>query len=299
MARILVTGGAGFIGSHLVDALIKKNHHVTVVDDLSVGKRKFVNGKAAFCKIKIQSALLKTVFQKGKFDYVFHLAAQKNLQYSKSHPVEDAETNILGSLNVITESVKHHVKKIVFYSTAAVYNSNDTPPNRESDVENPATPYGIAKYTIEKYLQASQMNYSIMRLSNVYGPRQDSEGEGGVVAIFCKKLAQGKPPYIFNSGNQTRDFIFVGDVVRASLKALTRGKRDYFNVSTDQETTINKLFATLSTISKQHIMPYRGKKVQEQCRSALANTKAKRILGWFPKTTLATGLKETYHWFIL
>jgi len=297
MARILVTGGAGFIGSHLVDALIKKNHHVTVADDLSVGKSKFVNSKAAFCKVKIQSPLLKMIFKKGKFDYVYHLAAQKNLQFSKNHPVEDAQTNIIGSLNILSLSKLFKVKKIVFYSTAAVYDPLDVPPNKESDPVNPKTPYGIAKYAVEKYIQSSGLLYSILRLSNVYGPRQDAEGEGGVVAIFARKLAQRIPPSIYNSGRQTRDFIYVDDVVKASVSAVANSSNQTVNISTNQETTVNELFQIMRQIAQNELQPICGKKIQEQKRSALANSIAWRTLHWQPTTPLKKGLLKTYHFF--
>lgn len=297
MSRILVTGGAGFIGSHLVDTLVKRNHKVTVVDNLSVGNKKFVNHKAQFHKFNIQNPLLKNIFQKGKFDYVFHLAAQKNLQFSKNHPVEDAQTNIIGSLNIVSLSKLFKVKKIIFYSTAAVYDPLDVPPNKESDSVNPKTPYGIAKYAVEKYIQSSGLTYSIFRLSNVYGPRQDAEGEGGVVAIFGHKLAEGEAPTIYNSGRQTRDFIYVDDVVQASLSALFKGSNKTVNISTGRETSVNELFRRLQKIAEKNIHPVRGQKIKEQARSALANSVAWKTLHWKPRISLQNGLSKTYHFF--
>jgi len=293
MSKILVTGGAGFIGSHLVDALVDK-HKVTVLDDLSVGKKVYINKKATFKKGKIQSITIQSFIEKGKFDIIYHLAAQKNLQYSKSHPVEDAETNIIGSLRLIDSAKKYGIKKFIFYSTAAVYDPKSKPPNKESETPNPATPYGVAKRVIEKYLEISDLPFTILRLSNVYGPRQDAEGEGGVVAIFCKSFAEGKAPHIYNSGKQTRDFVYVVDVVSASVRVMHVRWNGVVNISTNKETDINTLFTRLGSITKKPLEPRRGKKVPEQIRSRMSNSKAKRVLGWTPKTTLQVGLKQTY-----
>jgi len=281
-----------------VDELLKKKHKVFVVDDLSVGKKEFLNSHAKFAKMKIQAPQLLKLFRKESFEYVYHLAAQKNLQYSKEHPVEDAETNIVGSLRVIEAAKKFNVRKIIFYSTAAVYNPDSTPPNKESDTLQPITPYGIAKSVIESYLQISRLSYTVLRLSNVYGPRQDADGEGGVIAVFCKKLANKKPPQIYNTGRQTRDYIYVADVVKASLRSMTKGNNEILNISTGKETTVNSLYKTLAHLSNTHITAIRGKKVTEQIRSSLANTKAKNILTWSPSINLNLGLQKTYNWFI-
>lgn len=296
MSRILVTGGAGFIGSHLVDTLVKK-HKITILDNLSTGKRKYINKQARFVKMDIRNKKVGRLLKKGRFDYVYHLAAQKNLQYSKEYPVEDADINILGSLNVINAAKESNVKKIIFYSTAAVYNPDDKPPNKESDQPNPKTPYGVAKRVVEKYLEIFSVPYTVLRLSNVYGPRQDVEGEGGVVAVFLKKLVKDKQPSIYNNGRQTRDYIYVADVVNASLKILSKAKNESINISTNKETSVNHLFTLLSDITGKKIKPRRDIILNEQKRSALKNTRAKNILNWGELETLKQGLEKTYNWF--
>lgn len=296
MAKVLVTGGAGFIGSHLVDALVKK-HQVTIIDNLSTGQKKYINKKAKFIKVDIRSKKILDIFKKGKFDYVFHLAAQKNLQYSKTHPVEDADINILGSLNIVNAAVQTKVKKIIFYSTAAVYDAKAKPPNKETDAPNPSTPYGVAKRVVEKYLEISTLQYTILRLANVYGPRQDKAGEGGVIAIFCEHIAKNTRPSIYNSGNQTRDFIYVDDVVRASIKSLQVNKNTSINISTNKEVSVKTVFKEILSISKKNITFKKGITIQEQQRSALANTRAKKELNWKREIDLKDGLLLTYNWF--
>ncbi len=295
--KILVTGGAGFIGSHLVDALIKRKHRVVVVDDLSVGLRRNVNPKARFIKLAVQDKKLKTVFSSNKFDFVFHLAAQKNLQVSKEEPMHDAETNIMGGINVIESVQKYKCKKIVFYSSAAIYDAFANPPNYENDVPQPITPYGIAKLSIERYIEHSGICYTNLRPSNVYGSRQDAYGEGGVVAIFCSNLARAKQSKIFNTGRQTRDFIYVDDVVAATIACMRHGHNQTINISTNRETSVNKLYATLVKIADTSQRPRRGIYLEEQQRSALNNSRAKRVLHWKPKKQLNQGLTKTYHWF--
>jgi UDP-glucose 4-epimerase len=297
MSKILVTGGAGFIGSHLVDALIKNGHRVVVVDDLSCGSKKNVNKRAVFYKLDIRSQKLSDIFKKEKVQYVFHLAAQKNLQFSKIHPIEDADTNIIGSLNVIQSAVLNKVKKLLFFSSAAVYDVFDTPPNKENDALRPITPYGIGKRTIEDYLVNSGLNYIIVRPSNVYGPRQDGSGEGGVVAIFCERASRGKAAKIFNNGKQTRDFIYVQDVVDAVVTLMRKASNVSVNVSTQQQTSVNELCAIIYRLAACNKKPIYGFKVDEQSRSCLDNKKINRIIGWKPGVEIRDGLRETYQFF--
>ncbi|MDD5039757.1 MAG: NAD-dependent epimerase/dehydratase family protein [Patescibacteria group bacterium] len=298
MARILVTGGAGFIGSHLVDTLVERGAHtVTVVDDLSVGVRSNVHRRARFIKMQIQNPRFDTVVKRGRYDFIFHLAAQKNLQSSKAFPVHDAETNIVGSIRLFHAAKKARVRKVIFFSSAAVYNVKAKPPNAEDDQVQPCTPYGIGKYTAELYLKNSGIPYVILRPSNVYGPRQDARGEGGVVAIFCRKLIQRTRPEIFNTGLQTRDFIYVDDVIRASVAAMLCGRNVVCNISTQHETTINTLYRILVKTAIMSLRPIRGKHIDEQYRSALSNLRARIALKWKPAISLAQGLEQTYNWF--
>ncbi len=297
MSTVLVTGGAGFIGSHLVDALIARKHRVIVVDDLSVGTRRSIPRQALFYKVDITKQGITRVFQKHRIDVIYHLAAQKNLQVSKKDPIRDAEINILGSVRLFALARAHAVQKVIFYSTAAVYRPTDTPPNSERDCPEPATPYGIAKYTAEQYLQRSEVPYTILRLANVYGPGQDAYGEGGVVAVFSSQMAQHKACTIYNTGRQTRDYIFVGDVITASLAALRKGTGDVLNISTGKETSVTTLHRKLQEISHTAIAPKR-KRIDEQRRSALSPRRAQQRLGWHARTQLDKGLLVTYEWFL-
>lgn len=298
MSKILVTGGAGFIGSHLVDALVKSKHKVFVIDHFRSRKKKFLNSRAKYFKKQVQNKLINSLFKKYKFDVVFHLAAQKDLQFSKKYPTADADTNIIGSLRVIEAAKKYKVKKLVFYSTAAVYDINDIPPNREINVPSPATPYGIAKFTIEQYLAVCSVPYTVLRISNVYGPRQDALGEGGVVAIFCSNAAAGKSSVVVNTGRQTRDLIFIQDVVRASIKAVSHASNRIVNISTNNEVKINDLYKIIYTTAGRDCKPQRGKIIEEQYRSALSNKLAKKILKWQPETSLNNGINLTLNWFM-
>jgi len=302
--KILVTGGAGFIGSNLVDRLIADGYKVIVVDNLSTGKKENINEKAKFYKVDILSPKIFEIFQKEKPEIVFHLAAQINVRKSIENPIEDAKTNILGSLNIFEASKKFKVKKIIFTSTGgAIYGSAKIIPTPENYPPKPQSPYGIAKLTIENYLdfykKVYKIDYLSLRLSNVYGPRQDPKGEAGVVAIFIDKLLKGKRPTIFGSGEQTRDFIFVADVVEALIKSINyKGKEKIFNVGTGIETSINKLFKLISKILKKKISPkYAPEKPGEIKRSCLAISKIKKELKWRPKYNLEEGLKETIKWF--
>jgi len=233
---------------------------------------------------------------------VFHLAAQIDVRKSVADPVADAQINILGSLNILENARRHNVKKIVFTSTGgAIYGDADVVPTPETYREFPLSPYGIAKLSIEKYLNyygaVFGLHYVIVRLANVYGPRQNSKGEAGVVAIFCDKMLAGQPPVINGSGRQTRDFVYVGDVVAAEMAALRAKKNGFYNIGTGKETNINEIFKQLNKLLDSNFKTtYAPAKPGEQKRSCLDNTKAKNELGWQPEHSVEDGLKKTIEW---
>jgi UDP-glucose 4-epimerase len=297
--KILVTGGAGFIGSHLVDALIERGHRVVVIDNLSTGKKENINKRAKFYKIDIYSPKIGEIFKKEKPEIIFHLAAQINVRRSIENPLKDAKINILGSLNILENCKKFKTQKIIFASSAGVYGEARTLPTPEDYLVNPDSPYRIAKRTIENYLKFYKENFGLkfisLRFSNVYGPRQDPKGEAGAVAIFINKLLKGERPTIFGDGKQTRDFIFVEDVVSACLKAIEyKGEKEIFNIGTGIETSINELYKIISKLLRTKIKPkYDPEKPGDLKRSCLEISLAKRELKWKPKYNLEKGLEKT------
>jgi len=308
--HILVTGGGGFIGSHVVDAFLRAGHRVTVVDNLSTGRMANLNTRAQFFPADIRSATLDAIFQQGRFDVVNHHAAHIDLRRSVTHPWHDAEVNILGTLNLLECARRFGVKRVIFASTGgAIYGEQVIYPTSESDPAHPQSPYGVAKLTVEHYLHYYQAVHGlrpvILRYANVYGPRQDPYGEAGVVAIFAERLLQGDRPVIFGDGQQTRDFVFVGDVVRANLLALDYLKDDsgglgplVMNIGTGKERSVNELFSLLATFLSSTPEPiYAPPKPGEQRRSAIDPSYAKRIFGWEPLVPLEEGLRETWDWF--
>lgn len=298
--KCLVTGGAGFIGSHVVDRLVSLGHDVVIIDNLFTGKEKNINPKAKFVKISVNSDL-EPLFEKEKFDIVFHLAAQANLRKSFENPARDARINLGGSLNILECCVKNKVKKIIFSSTAAIYSPEEELPYDEKSDTSPLSPYGLTKLTVEKYLHIMNyyhgLNYVVLRYANVYGPRQDPSGEAGVVCVFMDKVAKKQDLLIFGDGEQTRDFIFVGDVADANIKAMEPEMSGVFNVSTGREFSINKLAETIKSLSGSNVkIIHNDSVVGELRRSCLSNEKLMKT-GWKPKMTFENGLKETYKYF--
>lgn len=301
--KIIVTGGAGFIGSSVADRFIREGHKVTVIDNLSTGVESNVNRKARFFKVDIRSAVIDKIFQKVKPDVLCHHAAQIDVRKSTDDPIFDADVNILGSLNLLKACVKQKVKKVIFASTGgAIYGEQDYFPADEKHPARPLCPYGVAKLTIEKYLhfyrEIHGLAYVSLRYANVYGPRQNPFGEAGVVAIFAERLLSGKKAVIFGDGKRTRDFVFVDDVVEANLLALDYPKSDIFNIGTGIETDINSIFRTLKreTGSKQkeiHAPPKPG----EQDRSVLDCSRAGKFLRWNPKCKPSEGMATTVEFF--
>ncbi len=302
--NILVTGGAGFIGSNTADAFIQEGHSVVIVDDLSTGKKENINPKAKFYHLAIQSPAVEGIFQSHKIDVINHHAAQMDVRKSVADPKFDASVNILGMLNVMELGMKYGVKKIIFASTGgAIYGEQDYFPADEQHPLRPLSPYGITKLATEKYLfyyfSVHGIQHVILRYANIYGPRQNPHGEAGVVAIFTNKMLAGEQPVINGDGKQTRDYVFVGDVVRANVLALSHDKTDIFNIGTGIETDVNTLFHHLkkftgSACEEKHAPAKAG----EQLRSVIDHSKAKKILGWQPETSLEEGLKQTVEFFL-
>ncbi len=301
--KVLVTGGAGFIGSHLVDRLIQEGNQVVVIDDLSTGKRKQVNKKAVLYKIDIRSKRIERIFRKERPLIMVHLAAQMNVRHSTEDPGFDADVNILGTLNLLEQAVKNGVRKVTFASSGgAVYGEQEVFPASEAHRTDPLSPYGISKLAGEKYLAyyANTMGLRsvALRFANVYGPRQDSEGEAGVVAIFSKLMLEGGQPIINGTGKQTRDFVYVDDVVESIMATLGEDVQGTFNVGTGQETTVNECYGILKALTNCSCKDlYGAAKKGEQLRSVLDVTKLKEQFGWDPQVALPEGLKTTVEFF--
>ncbi|MBI3357034.1 MAG: GDP-mannose 4,6-dehydratase [Nitrospirae bacterium] len=301
--KVLVTGGAGFIGSHVVDRLVEEGHNVVVVDNLSSGKRKNVNRAASLYKLDVQSRRLERVFRNERPNVVLHLAAQISVRRSIEDPVFDAQVNVLGTMNVLQQAVRHGTRKVVFSSSGgAIYGEQETYPAPESHTTNPLSPYGISKLCSEHYLSYFQRISGIqvvsLRYANVYGPRQDPEGEAGVVAIFVQKMLNNEQPIINGNGRQTRDFIFVDDVVEANLAAMGQDSQGVYNVGTGAETSVNELFRMLAGITGSTCKEVHGPaKPGEQMRSVIDPSKIRLEIGWDAKVELADGLKKTVAFF--
>lgn len=302
--RILVTGGAGFIGSHVAEKLLKLEHQVVVLDDLSTGSEENIPDGAKFVNGDITDRqLVSELMGDARFDVVNHHAAQMDVRCSVEDPSFDARVNILGTLNLLQSSIKTGVKKFMFASTGgAVYGEQDRFPADEDHPTRPVSPYGISKLACEKYLFYYQVQYGlqtvIMRYANIYGPRQNPFGEAGVVAIFSNKLARGEQVTINGDGLQTRDYVYVGDVVAANLLALDSAGSLTFNVGTGIETDVVTLYKHLAEAAGSDLPAHHGSgKPGEQRRSVISPQFAHETLGWTPKVSLAKGLVITYRSF--
>ena len=298
MKKVLVTGGAGFIGSHVVDALIEAGHDVIVLDDLSTGSMKNVNSKAAFIQGSVCDGKLQEFVADEKPNYVYHLAAQINLRDSIKDPCHDASVNIHGSLNLIDACARSGVDKFIFSSTGgAIYSEVASLPWNEGSKASPASPYGLSKLTVERYLRLYQELYGLqfvsLRYSNVFGPRQNSKGEAGVVSIFIDRIRDGKEITIFGDGNQTRDFVYVSDVAYANILALEERFRGVFNVSTGKATSINKIAKILLSAMDVNVgIRHEGAILGELRHSILDSSKIQKF-GWEPRIKLSKGIKKT------
>jgi UDP-glucose 4-epimerase len=303
--RLLVTGGAGFIGSNTVDALIAGGQgEVAVLDDLSAGKRAQVHPKARFHEADLRDAeKVRQIVAQERPEVIIHLAAQMDVRRSVADPPFDAQVNVVGFLNLIEAARQHGLKRVIFSSTGgAIYGEQEQFPCNEEHPRRPISPYGVAKFATEAYLFFYKAQYGIdyvaLRYANVYGPRQDPHGEAGVVAIFCGRMLEHKPVTIYGDGEQTRDYVYVGDVVRANLAAVAAPVAGAFNIGTGVETSVNQLFGTLAQAAgATHPAAYGPARPGEQMRSVISPAKAAQELKWRPEVSLATGLAQTYRFF--
>lgn len=299
--KILVTGGAGFIGSHLVDAFLAAGHQVAVLDDLSTGKKERLVEGVPFYQVDLRDrAALEQVFVEFQPEVVDHHAAQISVVHSMAHPAEDAERNILATINLIEVGNRFGLQKLIFPSSGGtVYGVPEQLPCDEQAPARPASAYGLAKHTVERYLGVlAKFPYTVLRYGNVYGPRQDPEGEAGVCAIFAPRMLANQPVKIFGDGSQQRDYVFIEDVVRANLLALEKGEGEVVNIGTGVGTTTRQVFETI-----QRVTGYALEAVQAPAREGelqavyLDIAKAERVLGWQPEVSFEQGIAKTVAWY--
>lgn len=301
--KILVTGGAGFIGSHVVDAFIDAGHDVVVVDNLSTGRLSNLNPKAKFYQVDLRSPDLKQVFEAERPEIVDHHAAQMDVRKSVADPVYDADINVMGSLNLLNLSVAYGVRKFIHISSGgAVYGEPKYVPCDEDHPVQPMAPYGATKYVLELYLhmykEIYKLDYTILRYANIYGPRQDPAGEAGVIAIFIGLMLKNRPITIYDTGEQLRDYMYVKDCATANLIALEKGSGRVYNLGSGVGTSVNQLYESLKAI-----LPYKQPAVYAPARAGevfriyLTAERAKKELGWQPSYTLEEGLRSTVEYF--
>ena len=303
--KILVTGGAGFIGSHVVDAYVAAGHEVAVLDSLATGREENVNPAARLYRADVRNlAQVQQAIGQFRPEIVNHHAAQSEVPKSVADPGNDAEVNVVGGLNVLRAAVDHSVRKVIFSSSGgALYGEPDVVPNDEDHPVRPLSPYGTSKYAFEQYLATFQrtfgLNYTTLRYANIYGARQDFFAEEGrVVAIFASRMIEDKPLTIDWDGNQSRDMLHVGDVAMANLAALDKGDGGTFHISTGVPVTVNDLFRKLALLTDYKLEPQRGpQRKGDVYRIALDNTRAKEQLGWEPRILLEEGLRLTVEYF--
>ncbi|MBP2627088.1 MAG: UDP-glucose 4-epimerase [Firmicutes bacterium] len=299
--KVLVTGGAGFIGSHVVDKLIQENCEVVILDNLSTGLQENIHKAATFIQMDIRSNQLLELFAGEKFDYVIHLAAQTMVHKSLEMPDYDCDVNISGTVNILEACRKTNVKRIVFSSTAAVYGNVESLPVMEASSTAPTSFYGLSKLTCENYLalynQLYGLEYVALRYANVYGERQGDGGEGGVISIFTRKIHQDEPVVIFGDGSQTRDFIYVGDIASANYQSLaTIHGNHVYNISTQTETSVNMLIEYMGKVAGKVVTKVYGPlRDGDIYKSTLSNAAARQNLSWSPCMPLIDGLARTYN----
>ncbi|MBI5207373.1 MAG: NAD-dependent epimerase/dehydratase family protein [Candidatus Firestonebacteria bacterium] len=303
MAKILVTGGAGFIGSSVSDALIESGHQVVIIDNLSTGFKKNINKKAKFYKIDIRDKKINEIFENEKPDFVNHHAAQMDVRKSIQEPEYDADVNILGSLNIIENCIKYKVKKIIYISTGgAVFGEPVYLPADEKHPINPICHYGISKHTVEHYLFLYNylygLNFTVLRYPNVFGPRQNPHGEAGVNAIFIGKMLLNEVPTIYGDGEQLRDYVYIEDIVQANILALAKGDKGIYNIGTKKGVSVNQIYTTLQKILNFHKPAnYAPSRPCEINKIFLNGSLVNKELGWSPKISFEEGLRKTVEWF--
>jgi len=303
MAKILITGGAGFIGSTLVDKLIELDHQVVVIDNLFSGKKEYLNPSAKFYNLDIiDLPKVAEVFDQEKFDYVYHLAAQIDVRKSVEDMTFDNQVNILGGLNILKNCQKYNIKKIIFASSGgAAYGFPEKIPTPEDYPTFPVSPYGINKLSFEKYLnyyyRVFGQKYLALRLANVYGPRQYKGGEAGVIAIFVNNAIENKPSYVYGDGLQTRDFVYVDDVVNAFVSGLNNDIIGEFNIGTGREKNLLEIISAIElAVGKKIEVSHEQAKLGEERRSCLDFSKAKNVLLWESQVELQEGINRTIKW---
>ncbi|HDK7163576.1 TPA: GDP-mannose 4,6-dehydratase [Clostridium botulinum] len=300
--KVLVSGGAGFIGSNLVDKLINLGHNVCIIDNLSTGNINNVNKKAQLYINDILDPNVSKIFEKEKFDIVYHLAAQIDVQKSITNPIFDSNVNVCGTINIINNCVNYNVKKIVYSSSAAVYGHPEYLPIDEGHGIRPISYYGLSKYTAEEYIRVfsnlNNLDFTILRYANVYGIRQDPKGEGGVISTFMNSLFKKQPLYIFGDGSALRDYIFVEDIVDANIAALSSGSKERFNIGTGVYTSVKELAENMiDIIGLKCNIEYESARKGDIANSYFNIGKAKNKLNWIPKFSLKDGLKKTIEYY--
>lgn len=296
---MLVTGGAGFIGSHLVNGLLDRGYAVTVVDNLATGQLRNLNHQATFYHVELNDVRLDQIIQRERPEIVFHLAAQSSVRQSAADPVADADSNVLGTIRLLSASASEGVEKFIFSSTGgAIYGDPETIPCDEDTPVNPLTPYALSKRVGEQYLELFHntygLDYTILRYANVFGPGQNPHGEAGVVAIFAGMMLGGERPHIFGDGLQERDFVFVSDVVEANLAAVHRGHGRTYNIGTGEPVAIGRIYSLLREVTGFDQEPdYRPRRAGEVLKIALDPSRAAKELRWEPEVSLEEGLRRT------
>lgn len=300
--KILVTGGAGFIGSHVVDALIEQNHEVLIIDDLSTGKQEYINQQAQFIELDVLDERMETIVVDFDPDTIIHLAAQKNVRVSLEDPVYDARVNILGSLTLLEAARRHNINHVVCMSTGGMYDETGELPFTEDSPIRPSSPYLLSKYAIDQYAdyytRIHGLKTTCIRLTNTYGPRQDPKGEAGVISIFFEKFAAKTPATIFGDGKQTRDFLYIADAVAAVMKVVEKQPAGVINIATNNGVTIEELYALQAGIADMQEPPEKAPAIPGEVKHhIMTSIRAEKDLDWHAQVTLEEGLQKTWEWF--